>query len=89
MKVKVINLPQREDRKKWFIDTNTDFLAGFDWNFVDAVEGHSLTHESLKHTGFDTDKDWRDPLLKRTLTKGEVGCFLSHYKVWEECAESN
>ena len=89
MKVKVINLPQREDRQRWFIDTNTDFLADFDWSFVNAVEGHSLTHESLKHTGFDTDKNWRDPLLKRTLTKGEVGCFLSHYKVWEECAEGD
>lgn len=27
---------------------------------------------------------YQDPYSGRTLTKGEVGCFLSHYSVWEE-----
>lgn len=89
MKVKVINLPQREDRRNWFLETNKDALADFDWGFAEAVNGENLTHEVLKKMGFDTDKNWRDPLLKRTLTKGEVGCFLSHYRIWEECADDN
>lgn len=25
-----------------------------------------------------------DPFSGRTLTKGEVGCFLSHYNIWKE-----
>ena len=87
MKVKVINLPQREDRRNWFTETNQEALTDFNWEFVDAVEGNGLTYEDLQRMDFDTDKNWRDPLLKRTLTKGEVGCFLSHYKLWEECAE--
>ena len=28
-------------------------------------------------------------LLKRTLTKGEVGCFLSHWRLWEEVADGD
>lgn len=27
---------------------------------------------------------YQDPYSGRTLTKGEVGCFLSHYSIWEE-----
>lgn len=27
---------------------------------------------------------YSDPYHGRPLTKGELGCFLSHYKVWEE-----
>lgn len=27
---------------------------------------------------------YRDPYSGRTLTKGEVGCFLSHHSIWEE-----
>lgn len=27
---------------------------------------------------------YRDPYHGRPLTKGELGCFLSHYRVWQE-----
>ena len=88
MKVKVIHLQQREDRDQWFTEINKDTLASLPWEFVPAINGETLTYEALEQMGFDTDKNWRDPLLKRTLTKGEVGCFLSHYRLWEECADS-
>ena len=35
------------------------------------------------------DSDWIDPILKTPLTKGEVGCFLSHWRLWEKCIELN
>ena len=54
-----------------------------------AFDGASLTYERLLKAGFDTDKNWRDPILKRVLTWGEVGCFLSHYALWEKCAEGD
>lgn len=28
--------------------------------------------------------EYYDPFSGRTLTKGEVGCFLSHYSIWKE-----
>lgn len=27
---------------------------------------------------------YRDPYHGRPLTKGELGCFLSHYSIWKE-----
>lgn len=27
---------------------------------------------------------YKDPYHGRPLTKGELGCFLSHYRVWQE-----
>ena len=54
-----------------------------------AIDGSTLTYEKLRKAGFDTDKDWRDPNLKRVLTWGEVGCFVSHYALWEQCADGD
>ena len=28
--------------------------------------------------------NWRDPWGDRTMTFGEVGCFLSHYFIWKK-----
>ena len=88
MIIRVISLLSRTDRRKKFEEVNGAFLEGHDWSFFDAIDGKKLTHNLLKQTGFDTDKYWRDPLLKRTLTKGEVGCFMSHWKLWEDIADS-
>lgn len=27
---------------------------------------------------------FRDPYHNRTMTRGEIGCFLSHYQIWED-----
>ena len=54
---------------------------------MNAVDGRAIEYTQLKELGYDTDKWWRDPLLKRTLTKGEVGCFISHWRLWEECVQ--
>jgi len=89
MRVRVISLKDRRDRQKQFVENNSDLLCNHDWTWLDAVEGKKLNYALLQRMGFDTDKNWRDPLLKRTLTWGEVGCFLSHYMLWEECADSD
>lgn len=34
--------------------------------------------------GVDQLPGYYDPFSGRTLTKGEVGCFLSHYNIWKE-----
>lgn len=30
-----------------------------------------------------------DPYSKRPMTLGEIGCFLSHYYIWQKMVESN
>lgn len=88
MKVRVVSLKERVGRRTAFKESNTKYLENHDWSFFDAVDGSKISHQGLLKLGFDTDKNWRDPILKRTLTKGEVGCFLSHWRLWEECADS-
>lgn len=31
---------------------------------------------------------YRDPYSSRPLTRGEIGCFLSHFSVWKEVINS-
>lgn len=87
MKTLVINLKRRQDRLDRFLKTNSTKLT--DHEVIEAVDGRELTIEKLNDMGFDTDKDWRDPIRKTKLTRGEVGCFLSHWKAWERCVELN
>ena len=39
--------------------------------------------------GFDTNKNWIDPINKTHISQGEVGCFLSHYLLWKKCIDLN
>ena len=81
MKRYVINLPERSDRLQLFNETNPNI----EYELYQAVNGKNISYDELKRRGFDTDKDWIDPLLKTHLTKGEIGCFLSHYNLWLKC----
>lgn len=80
MKTFVINLERREDRKKWFDENNK-----IDYIPFKAFDGENINHDVLKKRYFDTYKDWIDPINKTHLTKGEIGCFLSHYTLWLTC----
>ena len=83
----VISLPSRDDRKALFTRANAEYLEN--WQIHDAFDGRNHTYEQIVGLGWDTDKDWRDPMLDRVLTRGEIGCFISHYQLWEKCAEGD
>jgi GR25 family glycosyltransferase involved in LPS biosynthesis len=80
---KVISLPFRIDRRQRFISDNQVIQP----NYVMSVDGRKISNEELNKQGLFFSKDWRDPMLNRRMTKGEVGCMLSHLKLWEECAK--
>ena len=86
MKKFIINLPDRTDRLDLFHKTNPNINAE---PFKYVFDGRQITHDELIKKGFDTDKSWKDPILQTHLTKGEVGCFLSHWYVWQYAIESN
>ena len=86
MKKFVINLPERTDRLDLFNTTNP-FNGAEPFKYV--FDGRNISHDELIKLGFDTNKDWKDPILQTHLTKGEVGCFLSHWYVWQYAIESN
>ena len=86
MKKFIINLPDRTDRLELFHKTNPNINAE---PFSYVFDGRQIDHDELIKLGFDTNKDWKDPILQTHLTKGEVGCFLSHWYVWQYAIESN
>jgi len=85
MKTIVINLPNRDDRLRSF-NANNPIL---EYELFKAVEGHKIDYHKLRDQGFDVNHDWIDPILNTPLTKGEVGCFLSHWHIWNKCIEKN
>lgn len=82
----VINLPNRIDRKNEFM-RQCGWLE--DYRFLHAVNGHEITHAQMQKNEFAVKHTWRDPFKNRRITKGEVGCFLSHYQAWQKVIELN
>lgn len=44
----------------------------------------ALNTTQLKALHIEMLPGYRDPYSSRPLTRGEIGCFLSHYSVWKE-----
>jgi len=50
------------------------------YEFVSAVDGQN---DDLSRYTFSVLSSWSEPYTRKTLTKGEIGCALSHYRLWE------
>ncbi|KAM6182739.1 inactive glycosyltransferase 25 family member 3 isoform 2-T2 [Erethizon dorsatum] len=78
----VISLARRPGRRQRMLSSLWEMeISG---RVVDAVDGRMLNSSILRSLGVDLLPGYQDPYSGRTLTKGEVGCFLSHYSIWEE-----
>ncbi|XP_055256653.1 inactive glycosyltransferase 25 family member 3 [Moschus berezovskii] len=78
----VISLARRPDRRERMLTSLWEMeISG---RVVDAVDGRMLNSSVMRTLGVDLLPGYQDPYSGRTLTKGEVGCFLSHYSIWEE-----
>ncbi|XP_038230096.1 inactive glycosyltransferase 25 family member 3 isoform X2 [Dermochelys coriacea] len=78
----LINLVRRPDRRHRMLSSL--YELEIDPQVVDAVDGSALNSSDIKILGVDLLPGYYDPFSGRTLTKGEVGCFLSHYYIWKE-----
>lgn len=58
-----------------------------DFQFVDAVYGKELTQEQLKQIDFEFYP--QKYAAKKPLTLGEIGCALSHIKMYEHIVANN
>ena len=83
----VISLEHRQDRRNIFEETNKGKLSSY--NFFGATDGYEISYNQLKGWGYNTCHEWIDPILGTTLSRGEIGCFLSHYKLWKRCIKEN
>ncbi|KAJ7986895.1 hypothetical protein DPEC_G00333140 [Dallia pectoralis] len=83
--VYLINLRRRQDRRDRMLFSLNELEI--DVKVVDAIDGGALNSSDIKILGVDILPGYYDPFSRRTLTKGEVGCFLSHYYIWKEIVD--
>jgi collagen beta-1,O-galactosyltransferase len=78
----VINLERRPDRKER-IEAAMNEL-NLNYKIFKAVDGKSIDEEYIEKLGVKSLPNYKDPYHDRPLNFGEIGCFLSHYFIWEE-----
>jgi len=60
-------------------------VLGLNAKWVEAVDGKTLTDSYVyDELGIRLMPEYRDPYHNRTMTRGEIGCFLSHHHIWED-----
>ncbi|CAB3226126.1 unnamed protein product [Arctia plantaginis] len=81
----MINLERRTERRK-LMEMSFKEL-GMDVTHFSAVDGKRLDMKNLKERSITLMPNYEDPYHKRPMKAGEVGCFLSHYYIWETIVE--
>ena len=83
----MVNLERRQDRHDR-MKYNFDNL-GIDYELVPAVDGRKMDETLLAEKGITMLPQFSEPFHGRALTYGEIGCFLSHYQLWQRMVEEN
>uniref|UniRef100_A0A8D8Q9H1 Glycosyltransferase 25 family member n=1 Tax=Cacopsylla melanoneura TaxID=428564 RepID=A0A8D8Q9H1_9HEMI len=83
----VINLKRRPERKLKMVAATS--VLSLEVNFINAVDGRKLNDTNLAELGVSMLPGYADPYHKRPMKKGEIGCFLSHYKIWNDVIDKN
>lgn len=82
----LINLVRRSDRKERMLKSFDEL--GIDAEIFDAVDGTRLNASHLDALEIKQLSSYKDPWSKRDMTYGEIGCFLSHYYIWEDVVKN-
>ena len=83
MKIIVISLPKSTGRRAKVVEKLGS--RNIEFEFLDAVDGHTDNHPYLKNYNEKTY------LLNRCrkAAPGELGCYVSHLLAWEKCVALN
>ncbi|XP_064137019.1 procollagen galactosyltransferase 1 isoform X2 [Loxodonta africana] len=81
----MINLKRRQDRRERMLRALR--LQGIACRLVEATDGKAMNTSQVEALGIQMLPGYRDPYHGRPLTKGELGCFLSHYSIWKEVVD--
>lgn len=76
----VINLKKSTERKKYLIEEFKRHKIE-NYTFIEAVNGYDLNLEELKNNNIISNNCG--------LKRGEIGCSLSHYKIYEETLKND
>lgn len=82
MKIYVINMKRSVERKHYMIE-QFERLSITNYEFIEAIDGSKLSIEEIKSVYSDKTAK----RLLRELTYGEIGCALSHQKVYKKILE--
>ena len=84
--IRIISLASRPDRRQRIAD-QFDRLGISGYSFLDAVNGRQRPdHPLFAH--YDPVARARVRGRGRDLMPSQLGCFASHYLLWQECADS-
>uniref|UniRef100_A0A8C3G967 procollagen galactosyltransferase n=1 Tax=Cyclopterus lumpus TaxID=8103 RepID=A0A8C3G967_CYCLU len=81
----MINLQRRTDRRERMMSALDK--QGITCKVIAAVDGKATNISEIHTMGIHMLPGYNDPYHGRPLTKGELGCFLSHYNIWKEIVE--
>ncbi|XP_061098674.1 procollagen galactosyltransferase 2-like [Conger conger] len=81
----LINLKRRTDRRQRMLRTLE--VLGIEATLIEAVDGKALNTSQLQALGIEMLPGYQDPYSGRVLTRGEIGCFLSHSYIWTEVVD--
>lgn len=83
VKIFIINLPTSTDRKKNISEQLSSM--NLEYHLFPAVNGKTDNHPLLSHYDDGLSQKFRS----KSLTQGQLGCYASHYLLWEKCVKLN
>ena len=69
------------------LDSATDKRSYMEGHVASSVRVPAIDGRLINKLDYNVDLQWKDPYHNRPITKGEVGCTLSHLKCWKLCVE--
>uniref|UniRef100_A0A9J8A0B4 procollagen galactosyltransferase n=1 Tax=Cyprinus carpio carpio TaxID=630221 RepID=A0A9J8A0B4_CYPCA len=81
----MINLKRRVDRRERMLRALRE--QEIDCKIIAAVDGKAMNVSEIHAMGIHMLPSYSDPYHGRPLTRGELGCFLSHYNIWKEIVD--
>jgi len=82
----IINLSRCSEKKEKMIKKLSE-IPELKYEFFNAIDGQEIDKNYLDNNGFELLNGWNDPFHKRKITKGEIGCTLSHYFVYQKAKD--
>jgi collagen beta-1,O-galactosyltransferase len=84
----VINLVRRPDRRERL--QSTFDILNISVRFFDAIDGkYTIDQAYLERLNIRLLPNYEDPYNRRPINYGELGCFFSHYFIWEDMIKNN
>ncbi|XP_060654713.1 glycosyltransferase 25 family member [Drosophila nasuta] len=80
--INLLRRPERREKMERLFDE-----IGLDVQHFAAVDGKELNAQRVQQMGISFLPGYEDPYHHRPMTMGEIGCFLSHYRIWQQIVQ--